>query len=124
VSDQDVQQFSRRTQSNLGLRSAGMFWSAAIGASTERCIRYLSKLYDRALRQHAHVVGIATEDLQPPSPLLRAYVFFSLTGLKTATPQIAPPTQKPAVWSSGIGLRELSLVASPQETRIFGNNGA
>src|SRR5882762_1124240 len=66
VSDQDVQQFLAEGRSrNLGLRQHGMFWSAAIGASTERCIRDLSKLYDRALRQHAHVVGIATEDLSP-----------------------------------------------------------
>jgi hypothetical protein len=36
-----------------------------MGASTQRCIRDLSKLYDRTLRQHAHTVGIATEDLSP-----------------------------------------------------------
>jgi len=66
VSDQDVQQFLAEGRNRkLQLRQHGIFWSAAIGASTERCIRDLSKLYDRALRQHAHIVGIATEDLSP-----------------------------------------------------------
>ena len=66
VSDLDVQRFLAEGRNrNLQLRQHGVFWSAAIGASTQRCVRDLSKLYDRALRQHAHVVGIATEDLSP-----------------------------------------------------------
>jgi predicted mannosyl-3-phosphoglycerate phosphatase (HAD superfamily) len=64
VSDQDVQRFLAEARNRkLQLRQHGVFWSAAIGASTERCMRDLSKLYDRALRQHAHIIGIATEDL-------------------------------------------------------------
>jgi hypothetical protein len=64
VSDQGVQRFlAEAKNTKLQLRQHGVFWSAAIGASTERCIRDLSKLYDRALRQHAHIVGITTEDL-------------------------------------------------------------
>lgn len=66
VSGQDVQRFLAEAQNRkLQLRQHGVFWSAAIGASTQRCILDLSKLYDRALRQHAHIVGIATEDLSP-----------------------------------------------------------
>jgi predicted mannosyl-3-phosphoglycerate phosphatase (HAD superfamily) len=66
VSDLDVQRFLAEGRNrNLQLRQHGVFWSAAIGASTQRCIRDLSKLYDRALRQHAHIVGIATEDICP-----------------------------------------------------------
>jgi len=66
VSDQDVQRFvSEAKNRELQLRQHGVFWSAAIGASTQRCIQDLSKLYDRALRQHAHIVGIATEGLGP-----------------------------------------------------------
>ncbi len=66
VSDLDVQRFLAESRNrNLQLRQHGVFWSAAIGASTQRCIRDLAKLYDRALRQHAHIVGIATEDLSP-----------------------------------------------------------
>ena len=64
VSDQDIQRFLAEAKNRkLQLRQHGVFWSAAIGASTQRCIRDLSKLYDRALRQHAHTVGVATEDL-------------------------------------------------------------
>ena len=66
VSDQDVQPFLAEARNReLQLRQHGVFWSAAIGASAQQCIRDLSKLYDRALRQHAHIVGIATEDLSP-----------------------------------------------------------
>jgi predicted mannosyl-3-phosphoglycerate phosphatase (HAD superfamily) len=64
VSDEDVQRFLAEAKNRkLQLRQHGVFWSAAIGASTQQCIRDLSRLYDRALRQHAHIVGIATEDL-------------------------------------------------------------
>jgi predicted mannosyl-3-phosphoglycerate phosphatase (HAD superfamily) len=66
VSDQDAQRFLAEGRNRkLQLRQHGVFWSAAIGSSTQRCIRDLSKLYDRALRQHAHIVGIATEELSP-----------------------------------------------------------
>jgi predicted mannosyl-3-phosphoglycerate phosphatase (HAD superfamily) len=66
VSDEDVQRFLAEAKNRkLQLRQHGVFWSAAIGASTQQCIRDLSKLYDRALRQHAHIVGTATEDLSP-----------------------------------------------------------
>lgn len=44
-------------------RQHGALWSAAIGASTQRCVAELSRLYDRALRYHAHTVALATEDL-------------------------------------------------------------
>lgn len=47
----------------LQFRQQGALWSAAIEASTPRCIVELSKLYDRALRYHAHTVALATEDL-------------------------------------------------------------
>ena len=44
-------------------RQRGVLWSAAIGASIERCVAAASKLYERALRYHAPSVAIATEDL-------------------------------------------------------------
>ena len=37
----------------------------AIGASIQHSIRELAKLYDRALRYHAHTIGIATPDSAP-----------------------------------------------------------
>jgi predicted mannosyl-3-phosphoglycerate phosphatase (HAD superfamily) len=48
---------------NLEFRQHGVLWSAAIGASVQRCVRELGKLYDRALRNHAHTVAIATPHL-------------------------------------------------------------
>jgi hypothetical protein len=36
-----------------------VMWSLAIGASLKRCIQSLSKLYDRALRYHPTIMGIA-----------------------------------------------------------------
>ena len=49
----------------IDLRPHGVFWSAAIGASVQRSIATLSKLYDRALRYHAPSVAVATENLAP-----------------------------------------------------------
>jgi len=47
----------------MEFRQHGVLWSAAVGASMQRCIAAVSKLYDRALRYHAHSVGVATADL-------------------------------------------------------------
>jgi len=63
-SDKQVRKFltEGRTR-NLQFRQHGVLWSTAIGSSVQGCIRALTKLYDRALRYHAHTVGIATSDL-------------------------------------------------------------
>ena len=42
------------------VRPREAWWSFAMGASTSRCIRALSDLYDRALHSHAKSVGIGT----------------------------------------------------------------
>jgi len=64
ASEKEVQKFLAEGRNRkLQFRQQGVLWSAAIGASTQNCIRELSKLYDRALRYHAHTIGIATEDL-------------------------------------------------------------
>ena len=63
VSDEAVAKFLAEGRNRrLQFRQHGVLWSAAIGASVQRCIRELAKLYDRALRYHAHTVGIATPD--------------------------------------------------------------
>ena len=49
----------------IDLRQHEVLWSAAIGASKQRSIAALSRLYDRALRYHAPSVAVATEDLAP-----------------------------------------------------------
>jgi predicted mannosyl-3-phosphoglycerate phosphatase (HAD superfamily) len=66
ASDDVVEGFQAEGRNrNMQFRKHGVLWSAAIGSSVQRCIRDLSKLYDRALRYHAHTVGIATPDLAP-----------------------------------------------------------
>jgi predicted mannosyl-3-phosphoglycerate phosphatase (HAD superfamily) len=64
ASDEEVEKFlAEGRHRNLQFRQHGVLWSAAIGPSVLRCIRELAKLYDRALRYHAHTLGIATADL-------------------------------------------------------------
>lgn len=61
ASDEEVSRFLTEGRNrNLQFRQHGVLWSAAIGPSVQRCIRDLAKLYDRALRYHAHTLGIAT----------------------------------------------------------------
>ena len=64
ASDEEVAKFLAEGRNrNLQFRPHGVLWSVAIGASVQRCIRELAKLFDRALRYHAHTLGIATPDL-------------------------------------------------------------
>ena len=66
ASDEEVAKFLAEGRNrNLQFRQRGVLWSAAIGASVQRCIRELAKLYDRALRYHAHTLAISTPDLAP-----------------------------------------------------------
>jgi predicted mannosyl-3-phosphoglycerate phosphatase (HAD superfamily) len=61
ASDQDIQRFVVEAKlRKLALRQHGVLWSLAVGASLQKCIRDLTKLYDRALRYHAIVLGVAT----------------------------------------------------------------
>jgi len=64
TSDEEVAKFLAEGRNrNMQFRQHGVLWSAAIGASVQRCIRELARLYDRALRYHAHTLGIATPEL-------------------------------------------------------------
>lgn len=64
VSEEEVEKFLAEGRNrNLQFRQHGVLWSAAVGASVQRCIRELAKLYDRALRYHAHTLAIATPEL-------------------------------------------------------------
>jgi len=38
----------------------GVLWSLSIHADLRKCMQEITRLYDRALRYHAHVLGIAT----------------------------------------------------------------
>jgi predicted mannosyl-3-phosphoglycerate phosphatase (HAD superfamily) len=66
ASDQDIDRFVAEGRSrNLQLRQHGVLWSLAAGASLNLCIRALSKLYERALRSHPTLLGIATPQESP-----------------------------------------------------------
>lgn len=55
-----IQPFRELAESrNCQIRERGVLWSLAVGASVERCVRELSKLYDRALHSHARSVALA-----------------------------------------------------------------
>src|SRR5271156_2737857 len=61
ASDADIARFVAEAKlRKLSLRQHGVLWSLAVGASLQKCIRDLTKLYDRALRYHAVVLGVAT----------------------------------------------------------------
>jgi predicted mannosyl-3-phosphoglycerate phosphatase (HAD superfamily) len=66
ASEEEITRFLAEGRlSKLTFRQNGILWSAAIGPSIQRCIRDLAKLYDRALRYHAHILGIASAELAP-----------------------------------------------------------
>lgn len=90
ASDEEVEKFLEEGRNrSLEFRKHGALWSVAMGASVHHSIRELAKLYDRALRYHAHTVGIATPDLSAGLfPFCERTIL--LTDRKSAT---APPDQ-------------------------------
>jgi predicted mannosyl-3-phosphoglycerate phosphatase (HAD superfamily) len=63
ASEKDIQRFVQAgREKKYELRQQGVMWSLAIGASLKRCIQSLSKLYDRALRYHPTIMGIAKSE--------------------------------------------------------------
>jgi hypothetical protein len=66
TTDEDMQRFVAEAKlRKLALRQHGVLWSLAVGADLQKCIRDLTKLYDRALRYHAVVLGVATSEEAP-----------------------------------------------------------
>jgi hypothetical protein len=64
ASEESIKNFLAESSArNLQLRPNGVLWSLALDASTGRCIRELTKLYDRSLRYHPQTLAIATPDL-------------------------------------------------------------
>jgi predicted mannosyl-3-phosphoglycerate phosphatase (HAD superfamily) len=60
ASEKDIQRFVQAgREKKYELRQHGVMWSLAIGAGLKRCVQSLSKLYDRALRYHPTIMGIA-----------------------------------------------------------------
>jgi len=63
ASEKDIQRFVQAgREKKYELRQHGVMWSLAIGAGLKRCIQSLSKLYDRALRYHPTIMGIAKSE--------------------------------------------------------------
>lgn len=61
ASTEDIDRFLTEGQRRqFQIRQQGILWSLALGASVTRCVRELSKLYDRALRAHPLTIGIST----------------------------------------------------------------
>jgi hypothetical protein len=93
----------------IDFRQHGVMWSAAVGASIQRCVGVLSKLYDRALRYHAHSLAVATADLAPGlfpscdrSILLTAREAEATDGRRPSrTREI--PLDSPDVWEEVLG---------------------
>lgn len=66
ASDAEVERFlAEGRMRRMEFRQHGVLWSTAVGASIQRCVGALTKLYDRALRYHAHSVAIATAESAP-----------------------------------------------------------
>jgi len=91
ASDEEVEKFLKEGRNrNLQFRTHGVLWSVAVGASVQRSIRELAKLYDRALRYHAHTIGIATPDSAPGLfPFCERTIL--LTDRKSATASLDQP---------------------------------
>jgi predicted mannosyl-3-phosphoglycerate phosphatase (HAD superfamily) len=63
ASEKDIQRFVQAgRKKKYELRQHGVMWSLAIGASLKGCIQSLAKLYDRALRYHPTIMGIAKSE--------------------------------------------------------------
>jgi len=60
ASDSDIERFREEAaRRKLQLRSRGVLWSLAAGASVPQCVREITKLYDRALHGHAPTIAVA-----------------------------------------------------------------
>jgi predicted mannosyl-3-phosphoglycerate phosphatase (HAD superfamily) len=102
VSEGEIERFlSAGRDRMLQFRQHGVLWSVAIDASVPRCIRDLTKLYDRALRYHAHTVAIAAADQAPG-----LFPFCERTILLTERKsEHSPPHQPDTPHARRLGLR-------------------
>jgi mannosyl-3-phosphoglycerate phosphatase len=107
ASEPDIARFRAEASSrNLALRQHGVLWSLATGADLRQCVRDLAKLYDRALRYHPAILGIATPDesgdLFPGCD--RGLLLVKRPAAGAATPQVRPaktkelPLAAPDLW--------------------------
>jgi D-glycerate 3-kinase len=60
AAEPDVTRFQNAAaEKKIALRQHDVIWSAAVGANLNQCVRDLVKLYERALRSHPSIIGIA-----------------------------------------------------------------
>jgi predicted mannosyl-3-phosphoglycerate phosphatase (HAD superfamily) len=96
AADADERKFQAEAVArNLQLRQDGVLWSLAINADLRKCIQQITRLYDRALKYHAHILGIATSrNAATLFPACDRMIL--LTERNAAEPQgIAPTAQFP-----------------------------
>jgi predicted mannosyl-3-phosphoglycerate phosphatase (HAD superfamily) len=106
AAEKDIQRFaSAAREKNYQLRRRGVLWSLARGASLKRCIQIVAKLYDRALRYHPAIVGVAAG---PDDPELFAACDrrILLTGRGEET---APETEREGAPTLEFALRDPQL---------------
>ena len=122
VSDKDVERFvAEGHRRSLQLRQHGMLWSMAIGASVQRCVRDLSRLYDRALRSHAHPVGVGTPAEAPDLfPFCERSILLmgGTSGGSTQEVPEAPRAQRLTLHDPGIWERVLELAGMGNWTAL------
>jgi mannosyl-3-phosphoglycerate phosphatase len=107
AAEADVQRFvAEAARRKIALRQHGVLWSLAVGADLSRCIRELSKLYDRALRSHPTVLGIATaaegqgflSACDRGLILAKPFEFDSLSAANRASKTKVLPLNSPELW--------------------------
>ncbi|HME12435.1 MAG TPA: hypothetical protein VKF79_06230 [Candidatus Acidoferrum sp.] len=117
ASDADVARFLAEAKlRQLALRQHGVLWSLAVGASLQRCIRDLTKLYDRALRYHAVALGVATTEEAPELfPCCERNILLAQKESPDAPADVAPAAKPPAK-DSRLGSYSLSIPLRSPET--------
>ena len=107
AAETDVARFvAEANNRRIALRQHGVLWSLAVGADLSLCVRELSKLYDRALRAHPMVLGIATsaeaDSLLPACDrgllLAKRSEFDSLSASSRASKTRVLPLNSPDLW--------------------------
>ena len=103
-SNKDTERFvAQAGERKLQLRRNGVLWSLAVGASLKRCVTELAKLYDRALRSHPTILGIATPDeAKELFPACDRTILLAKEERETETPSVRAareiPLSAPDVW--------------------------
>jgi mannosyl-3-phosphoglycerate phosphatase len=115
ASELDIARFrAEADRRELVLREHGVLWSLAVGADLSRCVREVSKLYDRALRSHAATFGIATpEDSEDLFAACDRGLLLTRRTSQVAGGEMAKPAER------RIKIKELPLLAPELWDRVL-----